>query len=354
MNINNGIINSSGISLGNLELASEYLYGDSTLYEPELTDIKQHINTNTEIKEPTRKEIHIKDTEIDERFRIDLTLDLENREYITGDIDEEYGIGIWNTDGNSDEIELNKIAKIEYSEKEDISSTNKDKNNIITDIKQGGEITEEDKTHITETSTEEKEYKTLEFEQSEISYVDESEEYDLNDSEYDLDDFEYKTKYTGTHESEVKTNIGNGSNTVFDCNNIESYKINSKESNNNSYNKTSYNNIETQTKNKANKKEDNCKKRESIMDESIDSLIHKAEGEKKVETVKYNSNEVKYSELEVDKLAEYMRQFLKCNGVSTGPVDIGIVNNEFGSYNVNRLLTKCYIIKIGKGVTIGI
>ena len=331
MNINNGIIKSSGISLGNLELASEYLYGDSTLYEPELTDIKQHINTNTDIKEPTRKEISIENTDIDERFQIDLTLDIESREYITGGIDEKYGIDIWNTDGNSDEVELSKTK--------DISITNKDKNNAETGNRQEAKIPD-NQTHTVETSNKDTQYETLEFSQSEIDYEDESEEFEL----YDLD---YDTEYAEKHKTEVKTNVSIENSEDLDHNSIESYK----ENNSNSYNKTSYNSVEAQTKNKVNKKEDNWNNTTSL---SIDSLIHKAEGRKKVDSEQYNSNGVNYSELEVDKLAEYMRQFLKCNGVSTGPVDIGTVTNEFGSYNVNRLLTKCYIIKIGKGVTIGI
>ena len=41
-------------------------------------------------------------------------------------------------------------------------------------------------------------------------------------------------------------------------------------------------------------------------------------------------------------------------GYRRGAVDMGVVIQEFGASNINKLLKKCYIIRIGKGVTIGI
>lgn len=60
-----------------------------------------------------------------------------------------------------------------------------------------------------------------------------------------------------------------------------------------------------------------------------------------------------YSGLDVDNLYKYVKKCLIENGVNKAPVDISILEAEFGSKNVNRLIMLSYIIKIKGKVTIG-
>lgn len=60
-----------------------------------------------------------------------------------------------------------------------------------------------------------------------------------------------------------------------------------------------------------------------------------------------------YSGLDVDTLYKYVKNCLLENGVNKAPVDIGVLEAEFGSKNVNRLIMLSYIIKIKGKVTIG-
>lgn len=60
-----------------------------------------------------------------------------------------------------------------------------------------------------------------------------------------------------------------------------------------------------------------------------------------------------YSGLDVDTLYKYVKKCLIENGVNKAPVDISILEAEFGSKNVNRLIMLSYIIKIKGKVTIG-
>lgn len=317
MNINNSIIKSSGISLGNLELASEYLYGDSTLYEPELTDIKRHENINKDIKKHINREIHIENTNIDEIFSIDLDINIEDNKYITGDIDKNYGVDIWDTSENSDEVIINK-------------SSDKEENKTDTD-------------NMTTVETADKHNYTRE---DILEFEDEADEYEIDTDKYEID-------YSEHDEMCIDGETDNEDCIAIESNNIISDKPDILNKNN-GYTQASYSINETHSIHREHKEEGIKYKESNIENNYIDSLINKVERRKNVEPVNYESKGVNYSELEVNILAEYMRKFLKCHGVSKGPVDIEIVAKEFGSYNVNRLLKKCYIIKIERGVTIGI
>ena len=54
-----------------------------------------------------------------------------------------------------------------------------------------------------------------------------------------------------------------------------------------------------------------------------------------------------------EQLYKYVRQFMIKLGVDKRPVDLSALNTEFGEKNIKKLIIKSYLIKIGKGVTIG-
>ena len=60
-----------------------------------------------------------------------------------------------------------------------------------------------------------------------------------------------------------------------------------------------------------------------------------------------------YSRLTTDEAYKEVRKFLFENGVRQHPVDVSLLVQEFGTDIVSTLLHKSYIIKIGKGVSIG-
>ena len=60
-----------------------------------------------------------------------------------------------------------------------------------------------------------------------------------------------------------------------------------------------------------------------------------------------------YDRLTIDEVYKDVREFLIKNGVRQHPVDVSLLVEEFGTKVVRELLHKSYIIKIGKGVSIG-
>ena len=268
MNINNGIIKSAGISLGNLELATEYLYGDSSLYEPELSGIKSAESDEAPVvKGITRKDTRVINEKIINKFEIEIEQAVEQ---MVGKVDDRYSTDIWGTTGDTQEI-VETEKKDEDKHKEEIE-------------------------HKQDEKTEDK---TLQ---------------ELYDS--------IKEKKI-TEQNKVPSNV-------------------KKEAT-----------VENKPKAKKKVEETAC----STVD-NLDSIINNANRVIKRKTaVKKEDTESKkidYNEMELSTLAVYVKKFLIAHGVRKGAVDVGIVTAEFGEENIRRLIKKCYIIKVGKGVTIGI
>lgn len=268
MNINNGIIKSAGISLGNLELATEYLYGDSSLYEPELSDIKSaESDEEPVVKGITRKDTRVINEKIINKFEIEIEQAVEQ---MTGKVDDRYSTDIWGTTCDTQEIvETERKDKVKHKEE---VKTNQD------------EKTEE---------------RTLQ---------------ELYDS--------IKEKKIA-EQSKVLSNV-------------------KKEAT-----------VENKSKTKKRLEETT----HSTVDD-LDSIINNANRTVKKKTVAKKENtdskKIDYNEMELSTLAVYVKKFLIAHGVRKGAVDVGIVTAEFGEENIRRLIKKCYIIKVGKGVTIGI
>ena len=61
----------------------------------------------------------------------------------------------------------------------------------------------------------------------------------------------------------------------------------------------------------------------------------------------------RYSAMQIDALYKEVRKFAIELGVKQKPVDISKLEDKFGAMNIRKLVNKSYIIKIGKGATIG-
>lgn len=268
MNINNGIIKSAGISLGNLELATEYLYGDSSLYEPELSGIKSaESDEEPVVKEITRKDTRVINEKIINKFEIEIEQAVEQ---MTGKVDDRYSTDIWGTIWDTQEI-AEKAKKNEDEHKDEVEHKQDEK----------------------------KEDRALQ---------------ELYDS--------IKEKKI-VEQNKVLSNVKKEAT-------VENKQKDKKK-------------VEETARNTAN---------------DLDSIINNANRVVKKKTVvkkeDTGSKKIDYNEMELSTLAVYVKKFLIAHGVRQGAVDVGIVTAEFGEENIRRLIKKCYIIKVGKGVTIGI
>ena len=81
----------------------------------------------------------------------------------------------------------------------------------------------------------------------------------------------------------------------------------------------------------------------------------KESSEVKTEKVKEQpvKNDINYDSLNIEHLYKIVKQFMVRKGVDKQLISYKELNKEFGSYNINRLIKGSYIIKMGKGVTIG-
>lgn len=268
MNINNGIIKSAGISLGNLELATEYLYGDSSLYEPELSGIKSaESDEEPVVKGITRKDTRVINEKIINKFEIEIEQAVEQ---MTGKVDDRYSTDIWGTAGDTQEItETKKRDEDEHNEE------------------------------IEHKQDEKKEDRTLQ---------------ELYES--------IKEKKIA-EQSKVLSNVK------------KEVTVENKQKDKKKVEETTHNTVD-----------------------DLDSIINNANRvvKRKTEVRKAEavSKKIDYNEMELSTLAVYVKKFLIAHGVRKGAVDVGIVTAEFGEENISRLIKKCYIIKVGKGVTIGI
>lgn len=60
-----------------------------------------------------------------------------------------------------------------------------------------------------------------------------------------------------------------------------------------------------------------------------------------------------YAGMSTEKLYSQVKEFMIASNVSKKPVDLAVLYDKFGDANVKKLIHKSYLIKLGKGVTIG-
>ena len=60
-----------------------------------------------------------------------------------------------------------------------------------------------------------------------------------------------------------------------------------------------------------------------------------------------------YAGMSTEKLYSQVKDFMIASNVSKKPVDLTVLYDKFGDANVKKLIHKSYLIKLGKGVTIG-
>ena len=82
--------------------------------------------------------------------------------------------------------------------------------------------------------------------------------------------------------------------------------------------------------------------------------VHKKHIEKvDVTESKPQTDYERYSSMQIDSLFNEVREFMVGLGVEHSTIDISKLVQKFGQLNIKKLIDKSYIIKIGKGVTIG-
>lgn len=279
MSIGNGIVRDLGIKLGNIEAATNYLYREPKLYEPELSKIKEEVfNKKTDLIVTEAKQVS---TDINREDIIkQFSLSIEDAMYIEGNSESIETQSIWNTEFNSNKLKVVGKSKEYEDNDEDID-----------------EIIEE--------------------------YEDDDEDIDEiiveceDDAGYVEDDDEIKVEYNDYNYYKGGTN------------NVDEVLVKNKQISDNG------------TKNEIHKN-DNASNTAKVATD-LDNLIDSS----KVEKINYN-------ELDIKSLYREVKQFMIENGVNSGLVPIEDINRKFGADNVRRLLNKCYIIKVGKGATIGL
>lgn len=258
MDIGSGIISNAGISLGGMELATDYLYCDSELYEPELSEVKRDIYKKEDVVVHKTSEpvVKVNNDEIIQRFSIEIQQCIED-DIGKNSIDEEFSTDIWNTE----------------EDKKTLS------NSIGTD---------RSKTVVKVNNNE-----TVEVKESAV--------------------IEHNSSTEKVTKREIRVDDDTGIDDIIKS--------------------------AVQQKKKALK--DNSKVKKVIREGNERNDEHRSRIER-------------YNEMDISTLHKYVKSFLYKNDVSRGPVDITLVEKEFGADNIRLLISKCYIIKIGKGVTIGI
>ena len=131
------------------------------------------------------------------------------------------------------------------------------------------------------------------------------------------------------------------------------------------------NRLEAENKARATKVSSSAKKEQNKVintnnqkNDNLDKLINnQSKRQSKVikEKEKFSGDSVKrkpskidmYSAMKDNELYLEVRKFLKGREIQRKPVNIKELNEEFGTENIRKLLTKSYLISTGKGVTVG-
>lgn len=94
-------------------------------------------------------------------------------------------------------------------------------------------------------------------------------------------------------------------------------------------------------------KQNTSQKTSNICEEN--KLFNKKENEQPDTVVNYDT----YTAMSIDKLYETVKKFMLDTGVKKSTIELSELDKKFGANNIRKLIQKSYLIKIGKGVTIG-
>lgn len=326
------VVTNVGVSLGDIALVNDFLNGDQQLYEPELSEVKQKIYN----KEPVEHGVEDKKDkysieEAIETFRIELEDVSSSMRASDGDN------SIWSTvdslknKNEDDELEIEETYEEEIAEEEtyeeEVDTVDEEDNEYEIEIEP-----EEDDDYIDEDELEQ----VSNNEESENKYIYEEDE-DYTDVEDDKTENINEPTYNEDKELEDI---------------IRERKARLEQ------HKKELLLLEEAEKELELKRKEILEKQNKIEERKYESEInekrYKLESVIKQPVKENRSSNVDYSSLEIDVLYKEVKTFMVKNGVQQKPISLELLNNKFGSNNILRLLKRNYIIKIGKGVTIGL
>lgn len=305
MDLSKSIINTLGISLGGIELATEFLYGETEMFEPELTEVKMVVSNKENIskyKRISREEDKTLD-DIMAAFEVEMQAD-----GVSEVVKEELGTDIWSTESNAGEIDISNIIKSKSNETEGVHIEY--------------EIDDDEDSEEMEVSTdEEMAYYEREVEDEEDYYCDDIENEDKSiDSKVEVrevkEDTISETQRVDIDELRIKKEAEEAREIVRKQKELDIAR-------NKIANRAKQNNIK----------------------------VNSEEVRRKTSTVE---NKGKYDAMSEESLYRYVKKYMIQIGVSAGVINIEVLYSKFGAVNINKLLRKGYLIKIGKGVTAGL
>lgn len=411
-----GILANPGMSLGNMELAIDYM-SNSDEYEPELSDIKQLIHNKKPVhnekklvvkpkvtkewlinkyslvaNKPVTTKDNILDNSVIVREDIDFDFSFEEETTIsTKNTDSE---SLVNTDNNDQTIKINTNDSINLEIdlnddiEDDLDIDIEDNIGIEDDldIEDNLDIDIEDELDIDIEDDLDIEDDIEDYIESENNInndidniVDIDTELDIEDdldididAELDIDDNEDlfrgdTEKLESTNSKIINTNsidndIGstNCSHTKKD-NNIQIIKDTTLEN-------EKIADLERQLQEQ--KRQNELLKQINDLKKKNNELLVKQNEEVPNKTKDNNNSKVdniniiiennsvgnkydKYTSMNIEALYENVKSFMIIKGVKHNVIDIQLLNEEFGTENIRKLVNKQYLIKTKKGVTIG-
>lgn len=435
MNFSSSLMSGMGISLGGLELATDYLFANPDIYEPDLTEIKSTLsNKDTRaikniktVKPKTTKEsiinkfslVHTKSKEILDEI-------IENS-FVTEDMDfdaefdtdtDNHSLEIMCTTTNTEEdiiednINIEDYTEDSFEDEFDIEDNIEDSLEIEDtlgeelDIDDDIDIEDDIDIDIDDTIDIEDDIDSLGIEDDIDSLgieddiddidieddIDDIDDIDIGDDIEDIDieddiessidsidieeefDVEDATEVNNTvkHKTDVET-ISN-TNSINAANNnqkalynnqdssvsnidlIESNIIKSVEAKLNNMGNTHSDEVEHMRQQIANMEKQLHKLSESnnegnkakIDTDALDDRINRLTNSNKVNDTVNN-----YSSMSIEALYEEVKRYMIKLNVNRRAVELTALNKKFGDANIKKLIQKSYLIKYGKGVTIG-
>lgn len=404
MNFSSSLMSGMGISLGGLEIATDFLYANPEFYEPDLTEVKTNIygkKTSTVVlerpvkpvksresiiskfnilqtKQTLGKDFIIEDTSVvknDDDFDFSFEDDIENTPDTTSDIDEDSEAimqanmlmqamqnnidNIQDEDEESLEDQLdNLFGDEEYNDTEEISEdlledTLEDQlDNLFGDEDEEDE--DEDNVIDLESQLENLFEEDIEDEdiQEEVEDISQSIEDQLDNIFDDEEDYENIQNIEVEHienniiqKEEVEPSVNEVDNTEKVIDNEQQKTIEQMRKRMANMEKQ----IQAMTKDKAHNKSLNDNK--NMNNDFIDNAISNIEASnKKGESF---NNYDKYTVMSIETLYNTVKHYMISHGVGSKPIEYTMLTKEFGEINIKKLVQKSYLIKIGKGVTVG-
>ena len=431
MNFSSSLMSGMGISLGGLELATDYLFANPDIYEPDLTEIKSTLsNKDTRaikniktVKPKTTKEsiiskfslVHTKSKEILDEI-------IENS-FVTEDMDfdaefdtdtDNHSLEIMCTNTNTeedidiveDDINIEADTEDSFEDEFDIEDNIEDSIEIEDTLGEELDIDDDIDIDIDDTIDIEDDIDSLGIEDDiddidieddiddidiegdiddidDIDIEDDIEDIDIEDDiessidninieeEFDIEDT-IEDDNTVKHKTDVET-ISNTNSINADNNNqkalynnqdssvsnidlIESNIIKSVEAKLNNMGNTHSDEVERMRQQIANMEKQLHKLSESnnegnkakIDTDALDDRINRLTSSNKV-----NDTVDNYSSMSIEALYEEVKRYMIKLNVNRRAVELTALNKKFGDANIKKLIQKSYLIKYGKGVTIG-